>query len=226
MHLGGKYGPNVAGATQGHVPGSQDASAGARIAGLDSSHCIRRACLGSVRRADSLRHSGTGVTETRSRCSGVIGPKGQAPRAHCESRSRSSLRRSSAARQRCGLLIPSILGWAISGIWVGFWTGLIWGGLVRVFLVHHVTWSVNSAGHLWGLRPYKSGDESRNNYLLGILAVGAWFPLVATRYQLLHDPAIKLHRTGVKRQDSLIASSGEGAAEMLANAPNCHHSLR
>ena len=51
-------------------------------------------------------------------------------------------------------------------------TGFIWGGLVRVFLVHHVTWSVNSACHLWGLQPYRSHDESRNNILFGILAMG------------------------------------------------------
>jgi stearoyl-CoA desaturase (delta-9 desaturase) len=41
-----------------------------------------------------------------------------------------------------------------------------------VFLVHHVTWSVNSAGHLWGTRPFNSGDHSRNNYVLGVLALG------------------------------------------------------
>ncbi len=71
-----------------------------------------------------------------------------------------------------GLGIPAVLGGLITGTWGGVWTGLIWGGLVRIFLVHHVTWSVNSACHLWGMRPYRSGDESRNNFLLGILALG------------------------------------------------------
>lgn len=71
-----------------------------------------------------------------------------------------------------GLLIPAVLGGVISGTWAGVWTGLLWGGLVRVFLVHHVTWSVNSAGHLWGGRPYRSDDESRDNYWLGVLAMG------------------------------------------------------
>ena len=71
-----------------------------------------------------------------------------------------------------GLIIPAVLGGIITQSWAGVWTGLIWGGLVRIFLVHHVTWSVNSACHLWGLQPYKSNDESRNNALFGILAMG------------------------------------------------------
>ena len=64
--------------------------------------------------------------------------------------------------------------WAgvLTGTWAGVWTGLVWGGLVRVFLVHHVTWSVNSACHLWGLRPYRSDDQSRNNFVFGVLALG------------------------------------------------------
>jgi stearoyl-CoA desaturase (delta-9 desaturase) len=71
-----------------------------------------------------------------------------------------------------GLVLPAILGGVISLSWVGVWTGLVWGALVRVFLVHHVTWSVNSVCHLWGRRPYRTGDESRNNYLFGVLAMG------------------------------------------------------
>jgi stearoyl-CoA desaturase (Delta-9 desaturase) len=50
--------------------------------------------------------------------------------------------------------------------------GFIWGGLVRVMVNHHITWSVNSVCHLWGTRPYRSGDESRNNAIVGVLALG------------------------------------------------------
>ncbi len=71
-----------------------------------------------------------------------------------------------------GLVIPAVLGGVITLSWAGVWTGLIWGGLVRVFLVHHVTWSVNSACHLWGFRPYSSDDQSRNNPVFGVLALG------------------------------------------------------
>jgi stearoyl-CoA desaturase (delta-9 desaturase) len=60
----------------------------------------------------------------------------------------------------------------LTGTWSGAWWGLVWGGAVRVFLVHHVTWSVNSVCHLWGGRPYPEKDHSRNNLVLGILALG------------------------------------------------------
>jgi stearoyl-CoA desaturase (Delta-9 desaturase) len=71
-----------------------------------------------------------------------------------------------------GLLIPAILGGLLTLSWTGVWCGLIWGGLARIFLVHHVTWSVNSVCHFWGMRPYRSDDHSRNNFLFGILALG------------------------------------------------------
>lgn len=55
---------------------------------------------------------------------------------------------------------------------IGGWHGLIWGGLVRVFLTHHVTWSVNSVCHTFGKRPYATRDRSRNQWLVGLLALG------------------------------------------------------
>ena len=56
--------------------------------------------------------------------------------------------------------------------WTGVMLGFLWGGLVRVLLVHHITWSVNSICHLWGTRPFESRDQSRNNAIVGILAMG------------------------------------------------------
>lgn len=52
------------------------------------------------------------------------------------------------------------------------WRGLLWGGLVRIFLVHHVTWSVNSVCHTFGRRPFRTGDRSTNHWLVGLLAGG------------------------------------------------------
>jgi stearoyl-CoA desaturase (Delta-9 desaturase) len=71
-----------------------------------------------------------------------------------------------------GLLIPAVLGGLLTGTWMGAASGLLWGGLARIFLVHHVTWSVNSLCHLWGSQPYRTGDHSRNNFLFGALGLG------------------------------------------------------
>ncbi len=71
-----------------------------------------------------------------------------------------------------GLLIPAVLGGLFTMSWMGVLLGFIWGGLVRIFLVHHVTWSINSVCHIWGSRPYETNDESRNNAIFGVLALG------------------------------------------------------
>jgi stearoyl-CoA desaturase (delta-9 desaturase) len=71
-----------------------------------------------------------------------------------------------------GLLVPAVIGGLVTMSWTGALLGFLWGGLARVFLVHHVTWSINSIGHLWGSKPYRSHDESRNNFVLGVLAMG------------------------------------------------------
>ncbi|MEE2908208.1 MAG: fatty acid desaturase [Planctomycetota bacterium] len=70
------------------------------------------------------------------------------------------------------LALPAILGGILTGTWFGAFTGLLWGGLVRIFFEHHVTWSVNSVCHIWGTQPYNSHDHSRNNVLVGVLALG------------------------------------------------------
>jgi stearoyl-CoA desaturase (delta-9 desaturase) len=71
-----------------------------------------------------------------------------------------------------GLLIPAAVAGALTGTWLGAFLGFTWGGLARVFFVHHVTWSVNSVCHVWGRQPFRCHDQSRNNTLFGILAFG------------------------------------------------------
>ncbi len=71
-----------------------------------------------------------------------------------------------------GLFIPTAIGGLLTGTWLGALLGFLWGGLVRIFLVHHVTWSINSICHIWGGRPFRCNDESRNNFLCGVLALG------------------------------------------------------
>ncbi|WP_236022977.1 acyl-CoA desaturase [Dictyobacter formicarum] len=55
---------------------------------------------------------------------------------------------------------------------VGGWHGLLWAGLVRIFIVHHVTWSVNSICHTFGKREFETTDKSRNEWIVGLLAFG------------------------------------------------------
>ena len=71
-----------------------------------------------------------------------------------------------------GMALPTILGGLITMTWMGALTGFIWGGLVRVLIEHHVTWSVNSVCHIWGAHPFQTSDKSRNNVVCGFLALG------------------------------------------------------
>jgi stearoyl-CoA desaturase (delta-9 desaturase) len=74
-----------------------------------------------------------------------------------------------------GLAIPFGLGVAIGGSIGAGLTGLLWGGAVRVFVVHHVTYSVNSLCHMFGRQPFATKDESRNLAWLALPTFGeAW----------------------------------------------------
>jgi stearoyl-CoA desaturase (Delta-9 desaturase) len=72
-------------------------------------------------------------------------------------------------------LIPFGLGWLIGGGFTAALTAVLWGGLVRVFLLHHVTWSINSVCHFFGRKRFAVDDESRNVFWLAPLSMGeAW----------------------------------------------------
>ncbi len=71
-----------------------------------------------------------------------------------------------------GLLLPFGLGWAIGGSLVAGLTGMLWGGLVRMLVLHHATYSINSLCHFFGRRRFDTDDESRNLLWLAPLTFG------------------------------------------------------
>lgn len=70
------------------------------------------------------------------------------------------------------LAIPASIGYLVSGTVAGAATGLLWGGLVRIFFVHHVTWSVNSICHFLGSRRFATDDHSTNVFWLALPSLG------------------------------------------------------
>jgi len=71
-----------------------------------------------------------------------------------------------------GLALPTLAGAYFNHGWPGAAQGFLWGGLVRVALTHHTTWSVNSICHIYGSRPFLSKDYSTNNFLMALVAFG------------------------------------------------------
>lgn len=74
-------------------------------------------------------------------------------------------------------VLPTVLGYAYTNTWEGALLGLLWGGGVRLFVVQHATWLVNSATHVWGKRRFgsknkKLNDESRDNWFVALVAFG------------------------------------------------------
>ncbi len=70
------------------------------------------------------------------------------------------------------LAIPTGIGWLITFSWEGAFLGLLWGGLVRIFVGHHITWSINSVCHIFGGTPFRSNDRSTNNLICALLGFG------------------------------------------------------
>ncbi|MBA2794239.1 MAG: acyl-CoA desaturase [Thermoleophilaceae bacterium] len=74
-----------------------------------------------------------------------------------------------------GLALPFGLGYAFTGTLSGALTALLWGGLVRIFFLHHVTWSINSICHFVGERRFETDDKSTNVFWLALPSLGeAW----------------------------------------------------
>ncbi len=70
------------------------------------------------------------------------------------------------------LALPFLLGWLITGTLFGALTGLLWGGAVRILVLHHATYSINSLCHFFGRQRFKTGDESRNLWWLSVFTFG------------------------------------------------------
>ncbi|MER7266694.1 acyl-CoA desaturase [Micromonospora carbonacea] len=78
------------------------------------------------------------------------------------------------------VLGPALMGGLLTWSWRGALTALFWGGLVRISLLHHVTWSINSVCHVYGERPFamRQGDRAANFWPLAILSFGeSWHNL-------------------------------------------------
>lgn len=74
-----------------------------------------------------------------------------------------------------GLGIPAVVGWLIGGTPEFALKGLLWGGLMRIFLLDQATWAVNSLAHTFGARPHQSRDGSRNiSWLMLFTVGGSW----------------------------------------------------
>jgi stearoyl-CoA desaturase (delta-9 desaturase) len=70
------------------------------------------------------------------------------------------------------LVLPALLGLALTGALRGALTGVIWGGFARIFLQHHITWSVNSICHFFGHRRFDVEDHSTNVFWLALPSLG------------------------------------------------------
>jgi stearoyl-CoA desaturase (delta-9 desaturase) len=68
--------------------------------------------------------------------------------------------------------LPFLIGYALFGTWQAGLQALVWGGLVRIFLFQHVTFSINSICHTFGKRPFRTRDESRNVWVLALPSFG------------------------------------------------------
>ena len=129
-----------------------------------------------------------------------------------------------------GLAIPFVAGFALSGgsLFAGF-TAFVWAGLVRVFLLHHATWSVNSVCHMYGRQTFEGDDESRDNWAVAMVSLGeGWhhshhaFPTSArhglepqaARSVLRGHQDARAPRPGLERQGAQAgADRGEEARE-------------
>ncbi|UXY13620.1 fatty acid desaturase [Chitiniphilus purpureus] len=74
-----------------------------------------------------------------------------------------------------GFALPAAIGGLVTQSWAGALSGLLWGGLVRLFVIYHSIHAITSLAHMWGHQTYKGGNHARNNFLMSIFTWGeAW----------------------------------------------------
>ena len=71
-----------------------------------------------------------------------------------------------------GLIVPTLIGAAAHGSWIGATQGLVWGGLIRIYVGHNMIWSITSLTHIFGRRDFATGDRSTNNLWLSVFTLG------------------------------------------------------
>ena len=71
-----------------------------------------------------------------------------------------------------GIVLPGAIGYLAMGGLQGFLGGMIYGGFLRVVVVHHATFLINSAAHTWGTQPYSTANTSRDSPILSFLTFG------------------------------------------------------
>lgn len=71
-----------------------------------------------------------------------------------------------------GLILPAVIGGVVYQSWTGVISGLLWGGLVRMFVLEHIVWAINSFLHMFGTRPYASRENSRNGGVFALVTLG------------------------------------------------------
>ena len=122
---------------------------------------VRRCAGGAMARAQRLAdvHAGAGRLEAI-RTGSVRGPGMR------------TISRRFVPLLLAGLALPALAGYLASGTVAGAAMGLLWGGLVRIFFVHHVTWSVNSVCHFLGSRRFDTDDRSTNVFWLALPSLG------------------------------------------------------
>ena len=69
-------------------------------------------------------------------------------------------------------MIPTVIGGLVDLSWHGAVSGLLWGGFVRIFVLEHIVWAINSFLHMVGTKPFESRENSRNGGVFALITLG------------------------------------------------------